>query len=54
MLQVLSICQTCRPPGIYKVDYIEELYRRYDDINDMPLPPERPDWCRGNLSAHSA
>ncbi|XP_034230434.1 mRNA-capping enzyme [Thrips palmi] len=37
---------TARPPGIYKVDYIQELYKRYDDINDMPLPPERPDWCR--------
>ena len=34
-----------RPPGIYKPDYIEELFRRYDDIADTPLPPERPDWC---------
>lgn len=35
-----------RPPGIYKMDYIEELYRRYDDEAEMPLPPERPDWCK--------
>ncbi|XP_035210837.1 mRNA-capping enzyme-like isoform X2 [Stegodyphus dumicola] len=34
-----------RPPGIYKEDYIEELFRRYDDINGvMPAPP-LPDWC---------
>lgn len=42
----LSFCP-CRPPGIYKPDYIEELFRRYDDVADMPLAPERPDWCNG-------
>lgn len=34
-----------RPPGIYKQDYIEELFRRYDDVDDMIAAPERPDWC---------
>ncbi|XP_001602117.1 mRNA-capping enzyme-like [Nasonia vitripennis] len=34
-----------RPPGIYKGDYIEELYRRYDDPEDTPEPPPRPAWC---------
>lgn len=34
-----------RPPGIYKGDYIEELYRRYDDPDDAPEPPPRPAWC---------
>lgn len=35
-----------RPPGIYKEDYIKELFRRYeeDDV-DAPAPPEMPDWC---------
>lgn len=35
-----------RPPGIYKEDYIKELFRRYeeDDV-DVPPPPEMPDWC---------
>ncbi|CAL1682344.1 unnamed protein product [Lasius platythorax] len=34
-----------RPPGIYKDDYIKELYRRYDDVEDAPPPPPRPSWC---------
>lgn len=36
---------TVRPPGIYKEDYIKELYRRYDDVEDAPPPPPRPSWC---------
>lgn len=40
----------CREPGIYKGEYIEELYRRYMDREDFEslrsLPtPVRPDWC---------
>ncbi|PNF24935.1 mRNA-capping enzyme [Cryptotermes secundus] len=37
-----------RPPGIYKRDYLQELYRRYgdNDINEVPPPPELPDWCK--------
>lgn len=41
----LDMFAKARPPGIYKEDYIEELYRRYDDVEDAPPPPERPDWC---------
>jgi mRNA-capping enzyme len=35
-----------RPPGIYKKEYIQELYRRYepDEENDAIAPP-LPDWC---------
>lgn len=36
-----------RPPGIYKGDYIKELFRRYDDEDDAPPAPELPDWCYG-------
>ncbi|XP_076635153.1 mRNA-capping enzyme-like [Colletes latitarsis] len=36
---------TARPPGIYKADYIQELFKRYDDIEDAPKPPPRPAWC---------
>lgn len=36
---------TARPPGIYKADYIKELYKRYDDEADAPPPPARPAWC---------
>ncbi|XP_050362183.1 mRNA-capping enzyme [Nymphalis io] len=34
-----------RPPGIYKQDYLEELFRRYDEIEDVITAPPRPDWC---------
>ncbi len=35
-----------RPPGIYKADYLNELFERYNgDKNDAPAPPELPDWC---------
>lgn len=34
-----------RPPGIYKGDYIQELYKRYSDIDDAPAPPALPGWC---------
>uniref|UniRef100_A0A8C5Q5X0 mRNA-capping enzyme n=1 Tax=Leptobrachium leishanense TaxID=445787 RepID=A0A8C5Q5X0_9ANUR len=34
-----------RPPGIYKADYLKELFRRYGDVEDAPPPPELPDWC---------
>ncbi|CAH1784913.1 unnamed protein product [Owenia fusiformis] len=34
-----------RPPGIYKQDYLEELFRRYDDVEDTPPAPPLPDWC---------
>lgn len=36
-----------RPPGIYKQDYLEELYKRYDDAEFTPAAPSRPDWCNG-------
>lgn len=36
-----------RPPGIYKQDYIDELYNRYDDILDVTTAPELPNWCFG-------
>ncbi|XP_044010245.1 mRNA-capping enzyme-like [Aphidius gifuensis] len=34
-----------RPPGIYKKDYIEELYKRYEESETPPPPPTKPDWC---------
>lgn len=38
-----------RPPGIYKQDYLEELYRRFDDVDETPPAPNLPDWCNGNI-----
>ncbi|XP_015605380.1 mRNA-capping enzyme [Cephus cinctus] len=36
---------SARPPGIYKGDYIQELFKRYDEVEDAPPPPVRPAWC---------
>ncbi|XP_063239760.1 mRNA-capping enzyme isoform X2 [Bacillus rossius redtenbacheri] len=33
-----------RPPGIYKADYIQELFRRYDDVDDALPAPNLPSW----------
>lgn len=34
-----------RPPGIYKQDYIIELYKRYEDEDDATTAPPLPEWC---------
>ncbi|XP_068199269.1 mRNA-capping enzyme [Antennarius striatus] len=34
-----------RAPGIYKGDYLKELFRRYSDEKHTPPPPQLPDWC---------
>lgn len=34
-----------RPPGIYKQDYLQELYRRYDEVENTNPAPPLPDWC---------
>ncbi|XP_017109277.2 mRNA-capping enzyme [Drosophila bipectinata] len=41
----LSVFANARPPGIYKQDYINELYKRYEDEEDAPQAPEQPNWC---------
>uniref|UniRef100_A0A8C2DQK1 RNA guanylyltransferase and 5'-phosphatase n=1 Tax=Cyprinus carpio TaxID=7962 RepID=A0A8C2DQK1_CYPCA len=34
-----------RPPGIYKADYLKELFRRFGDVEDAPPAPALPEWC---------
>ncbi|XP_029984683.1 mRNA-capping enzyme isoform X2 [Sphaeramia orbicularis] len=34
-----------RAPGIYKGDYLKELFRRYGDEEDTPPAPALPEWC---------
>ncbi|CAG9814037.1 unnamed protein product [Phaedon cochleariae] len=41
----LDMFAKSRPVGIYKEDYIVELYRRYNKSEDPPPPPVLPDWC---------
>lgn len=35
----------CRPPGIYKQDYLNELFKRYGEEDETPEAPALPDWC---------
>lgn len=39
-----------RPPGIYKQDYLKELFSRYGDVDDTPPAPPLPDWCNESES----
>lgn len=41
----LGMFANVRPPGIYKDDYLAELYRLYDDTLAVPPAPPLPDWC---------
>ena len=34
-----------RAPGIYKGEYLKELFRRYGDVEDAPPAPQLPEWC---------
>ncbi|XP_037837553.1 mRNA-capping enzyme isoform X2 [Kryptolebias marmoratus] len=34
-----------RAPGIYKGDYLKELFCRYGDGDDTPSAPALPEWC---------
>eukprot|EP00095_Tigriopus_kingsejongensis_P004298 maker-scaffold346_size200932-snap-gene-0.7 protein:Tk04298 transcript:maker-scaffold346_size200932-snap-gene-0.7-mRNA-1 annotation:"hypothetical protein CAPTEDRAFT_167250" len=41
----VEIFAKARPPGIYKNDYIEELFARFGDVSDAPVAPPLPEWC---------
>uniref|UniRef100_A0A5K3EXW1 mRNA-capping enzyme n=1 Tax=Mesocestoides corti TaxID=53468 RepID=A0A5K3EXW1_MESCO len=41
----LKLFADARPPGIYKADYLMELYKRFDDPADCIPAPDLPDWC---------
>ncbi|KAM9354055.1 mRNA-capping enzyme [Pholidichthys leucotaenia] len=34
-----------RAPGIYKGEYLKELFRRYGEEEDTPSAPTLPEWC---------
>ncbi|KAI4465297.1 mrna-capping enzyme [Holotrichia oblita] len=50
----LEMFAKVRAPGIYKQDYLEELYRRYDDVSEVPPAPALPDWCYEDSENHEA
>ena len=33
-----------RPVGIYKHEYIQEIFARYGEVSDAPSAPDRPEW----------
>ncbi|KAH7636958.1 mRNA-capping enzyme [Dermatophagoides farinae] len=43
----ISAFSRCRPPGIYKQDYLNELFRLYGDGDQTAiiLAPPLPEWC---------
>ncbi|XP_043922911.1 mRNA-capping enzyme [Protopterus annectens] len=41
----VAVYAQSRTPGIYKSDYLKELFHRYGDVHDAPPPPELPEWC---------
>jgi len=43
----LSVFSQMRPPGIYKQDYLSELFARYGDPEDTPVAPSLPAWYLG-------
>ncbi|GAA28184.2 mRNA-capping enzyme [Clonorchis sinensis] len=43
----VQIFADARPPGIYKSDYLQELFERYGSSEDCPPAPPLPDWCVG-------
>ena len=43
----VSVFSQMRPPGIYKQDYLDELFTRYGERDDTPSAPPLPDWCLG-------
>ncbi|ESN99963.1 hypothetical protein HELRODRAFT_113375 [Helobdella robusta] len=42
---VLKMFSAARPPGIYKQEYLDEIYRRFDPTEYAPTAPELPSWC---------
>lgn len=41
----LNVFANCRYPGIYKADYLEDLYRKYSSLEELRDAPRRPEWC---------
>ncbi|KAJ8952502.1 hypothetical protein NQ318_003298 [Aromia moschata] len=40
----LELFARSRPPGIYRENYIKELYRRYGAVADILPTPPLPQW----------
>jgi len=49
----VSIVLQCRPPGIYKAHYLQDLANRYGDPKEAMAAPELPDWCLEEEEGHS-
>ncbi|XP_058468211.1 mRNA-capping enzyme [Malaya genurostris] len=49
----LAAFAKARPPGIYKQDYIQELFRRYEEEEDAIAAPPLPNWCQQFDETHS-
>ena len=45
----LSLFAEARSPGIYKQNYINELFKRYGNGKEAPQAPEQPGWDDGEV-----
>ncbi|GMR59708.1 hypothetical protein PMAYCL1PPCAC_29903, partial [Pristionchus mayeri] len=45
VMAALRTFAAARPTGIYKQDYINDLYTRYDEIESVVEAPQKPKWC---------
>ncbi|KAF8567375.1 hypothetical protein P879_06308 [Paragonimus westermani] len=50
----VQIFADARPPGIYKADYLEDLFTRYGNKEDCPPAPPLPQWCLEDNQSCSA
>ncbi|ESO07460.1 hypothetical protein HELRODRAFT_92373 [Helobdella robusta] len=41
----LDIFREARPPGIYKQDYLDEIFKRFRKSDSTPKAPQLPSWC---------
>lgn len=44
LLNTINLFWKNRPPGIYKEDYIIDLFQLYGDVDDAPPAPALPMW----------
>ena len=42
----LQVFAQARKPGIYKEDYLVDLFSRYGMEGESPPPPALPAWCK--------
>ncbi|XP_050515960.1 mRNA-capping enzyme-like [Diabrotica virgifera virgifera] len=45
VMTAVKLFANARPPGIYRENYLVELFRLYGDVSRAPRAPPEPSWC---------